>query len=163
MKFIATQVSVKPFIVWVSIPDGSYDDPESQYYKSTLVIDEQDIPENISGVCPLKIYNGKLVERTQIEMEAFAAQYTSENFIQEQKDKLNDVNLGTFNYDTETFPMDERSRLFYYAMASKPPVGDVECMTVNGDLYTLLNANITAFLGAYYTALMNYSKPTFEI
>ncbi len=157
--FKASEIVEKPLIIWnlwatseqKLIDMGEDDNP--------LILPEDEVPAVEYGVCPLKVVAGELVERTTIEMEAFEAEFNSDNFLMEQRAKLIEVNNGSFTYDSQIFPMDERSRLFYHGIDRKPPVGDVKCMTIDGDLYNLSNANITAFLGAYYTQLIALTQP----
>lgn len=165
MKFIAIQVSEKPFIVWSSIPEGSFDDPESQYFESDLVLDEKEIPETIYGVCPLKIVSGELVERTESEMLAFQSQWQEYEFLREQSQLINTINEGTFTYDSETFPMDERSRILYNAISNIvfSPDEAIELMASDGKPYTLFEADKANFLEAYYWRLYQLSKPNFPV
>ena len=157
--FKAFEIVDKPFIKWEKWADSFAQLTAMGEDDNPLILPENEVPPVEYGVCPLKVVSGELVDRTTIEMEAFEAEYNDEVFLVDQKSKLLDVNNGSFPYDSQTFPMDERSRLFYYGLSVKPPAGDVKCMTLAGDLYNLSNANITAFLGAYYTQLIALTQP----
>ena len=157
--FKAVETTEKPLIIWNLWADSFAKLTEMGEDDNPLILPEDEVPLAEYGVCPLKIVGGELVNRTTIEMEAFEAEFNSDNFLMDQRAKLTQVNNGSFTYDSQTFPMDERSRLFYHGIDRKPPVGDVKCMTIDGDLYNLSNANITAFLGAYYTQLIVLTQP----
>lgn len=159
MKFIAIELSHKPFIVWGSIPEGSFEDPESEYFESRLVLDEADVPVTVFGVCPLKIVSGKLVNRTNAELNEFKAQWNTSELLRNEKLRINTINSGSFEYDSESFPMDERSRVFYQAFDRARGIGDVKCMTTDGASYNLSNAKIDAFLDAYFLQLRLLSQP----
>ncbi|WP_264548037.1 hypothetical protein [Flavobacterium sp. N2820] len=159
MKYIAISLPEKPFIVWSSIPDGAYENPESEYFEHPLVLDEEDVPSTEFGVCPLKIVEGALVSRTPAEMTAFESQWIQSEFLRNNKLIINQVNEGSFTYDTQTFPMDERSRIFYQAFDRARGTVGVKCMTTAGALYTLPVENIDAFMDAYFSQLRELSKP----
>ena len=157
--FKAYEQTEKPLIVWSLAASTTQELETLGLDDDPLILAEDDLPEPIFGVCPLKIVAGELVARTIQEMDAFETEYNQETFLLSQSAKLDNINSGIFAYDTEEFPMDERSRIFYEAIAAKTPGGDIKLMTVNGTLYNLLNANIDAFLAAYYSELINLSQP----
>lgn len=157
--FKAFEIAEKPLIVWSLWANSEQELINMEEDDNPLILPEDEVPPVEYGVCPLKIVGGELVDRTTIEMEAFETEYIAENFLIDQANKLIDVNTGSFNFDSLAFPMDERSRLFYYGLEMKTPAGNVKCMTVDGSLYTLLNAEISNFLGAYYTQLLVLTQP----
>jgi len=157
--FKALEVVQKPFIFWQLVASsvtelealGLDDDP--------LVIQETDIPEFTYLVCPLKIVDGELVDRTVPEMEAFEAEYQVQTVISESKNKVSDLTTETFTFDGNDFFMDETSRLFYQAIDKVR--GNQKVLTTLGATYTLLDAstNIDDFLAAYYSKLRLVTKP----
>ncbi|NHN26747.1 hypothetical protein FIA58_013765 [Flavobacterium jejuense] len=147
MNFKAIEIIGKPYIYWQSTTEAL----------GGIVIDESAIPVNVFGICPLKIVAGELVDRTALELSTAEDEYNLYTFLNEQADKLNDINSGTFTYDSQTFPMDERSRLFYFSIENS--LSNEKAMTTTGELYSLLNANIPAFITAYKTALHTLSQP----
>lgn len=160
MKYYkAFEQSEKPFITWHEWASDIIELTEMGEYGNPLIVGEDYIPQFIYGICPWKIVAGELVERTQTEMDEYEVLFNKSQFLQQQKELINDVNNGTFTFDSQTFPMDERSRIFYQAMDRARGTGDVKCMTANGQLYNLTNANIDAFLDAYYLQLRTLSQP----
>ncbi|KGO89729.1 hypothetical protein [Flavobacterium suncheonense] len=160
MKFFkAIEQPQKPFITWHEWAKDIIELTEMGEYGNPLIVGEDYIPEYIYGVCPWKIEGGELVERTSGEMNAFEAEFEVETTLRENAAKISEINTGSFTYDSTDFPMDDVSRLFYTAIANEPPVGDVKCMTVDGTLYNLPNANIGAFITEYYKQLRVLAQP----
>lgn len=157
--FKAFEQTEKPLITWSLWAESFAELEKMGEDDNPLILSEDDVPAYQYGVCPLKIDGGVLVNRSTAEMDAFEIEYNDSIFLLSQLQKLDGINGGAFSYDTEEFPMDERSRLFYHAIDKKTPAGDVKMMTINGTLYNLANANIAAFLGAYYTELTTLAQP----
>ena len=116
--FKAVEIEQKPFIFWNGVANDIAELAELELFKDPLILPEDSIPNLIYGVCPLKIVSGELVERTESEMLAFQAQWEEYEFLREQSQLINNVNQGTFTYDSEIFPMDERSRILYNAISN---------------------------------------------
>lgn len=153
-KFIAVEIDTKPFIVWVS----------TNLTEGSLVVDENDIPTAIYGVCPFKIVDGELVERTSKEMEAFQLEFETKENLTNQLNLLNGINAGTFVFDMATFPMDERSRLLYDALKNtSTAIPDTMIMNFEGKAYKLTEVNKADFLEAYYAKLFELSTPNFPV
>lgn len=160
--FNAIALSGKPFISWMSV--GSFTSEEfaaSEYAGDPLVITEDKIPlpYNVFGVCPLKIDAGVLVNRTPAEMAVFETEYNIYLGVKSEPARLGDINNETFNYDRQSFPMDEVARLFYTAF-EKVGTGDQKIRTMANELYTLALLDIPNFMTAYYTRLLTVSKHT---
>lgn len=149
MNFKAIEIADKPYIFWQSTDESA----------EGIVIQEEDIPTNQFGICPLKIVDGELVERTTIEMNEAKEEFDAANFLKAQFDKLEALNNGSFTHDSQQFPMDERSRAFYAAIDSIR--GNHKLMTVDGLLYNLMDAstNIDDFMAAYFTQLRILTQP----
>lgn len=145
-RYIAVPIDTKPFIVWVS----------TNLPAEGLVVEQVNVPAPVYGVCPLKIVDGELVERTAPEMATFETEYNIEQAMKANVQRLPSINAETFLYDGKQFPMDEVSRLFYTAMEKVG--GNQKIMTIDNQLYNLLDASIPAFMAAFYSRLLNISK-----
>ena len=160
MKYYkAFETAEKPLIIWNLWADTFEKLVEMGEDDNPLILPEEDVPATQFGVCPLKIVAGELVERTVPEMEAFEDEWIISEKLVARSLLINEINSGTFTYDSKVFPMDERSRIFYQAFDRARGIGDVKCMTTDGGLYNLTNANIDAFLDAYFLQLRALSQP----
>ena len=157
--FKAFETIEKPLIIWNLWADTFEKLVEMGEDDNPLILPEEDVPATQFGVCPLKIVAGELVERTVPEMEAFEEEFLLSELLVQQAQLITSINEGTFTYDSKVFPMDERSRIFYQAFDRARGIGDVKCMTSDGKLYTLINANIDAFLDEYFLQLRALSQP----
>lgn len=154
--FIAVESAEKPFILWASVANSTAEYEALGFDTNPLVLAETDKPEPLYGVCPFKIVAGELVFRTNSEMNAFQDEYNIRQAMIANVERLPIINDNTFTYDSKLFPMDEVSRLFYTAMEKIG--GNQKIMTTSNEVYSLLNANIAAFMTAYYTKLLLISK-----
>ena len=157
--FKAFEIVEKPLIKWEKWADSLAQLTAMGEEDNPLILAEEDIPAIEFGICPLKIVTGHLVARTSPEMDEYESQWESSEFLAEQKALQTAINNGTFTYDSQTFPMDERSRIFYQAFDRARGIGDVKCMTATGHLYSLDNSNIDDFLDAYFLRLRTLSQP----
>lgn len=157
--FKAVEIEQKPFIFWNGVANDIAELAELELFEDPLILPEDSIPKLIYGICPLKIVTGHLVARTSPEMDKYESQWEASEFLAEQKALQTAINNGTFTYDSQTFPMDERSRIFYQAFDRARGLGDVKCMTATGHLYSLDNSNIDDFLDAYFLRLRTLSQP----
>ena len=107
--FKAVEIEQKPFIFWNGVANDIAELAELELFKDPLILPEDSIPNLIYGVCPLKIVSGELVERTESEMLAFQAQWEEYEFLREQSQLINNVNQGTFTYDSEIFAVIKKS------------------------------------------------------
>ncbi|WP_264520401.1 hypothetical protein [Flavobacterium sp. N1994] len=151
----------KPFISWNSV--GNFTPTEfaaSEYADDPLIISEDDLPNpiNVFGVCPLKIVSGVLEDRTPGEMAVFETEYNIIMGVKSERLKKQAIDDDKFTYDGQQFPMDEVSRLFYLAIEKNR--GNSKIKTMSNTLYSLLDANIDAFLAAYYSRLLTISQHT---
>jgi hypothetical protein len=149
MNFKAIEIEDKPYIYWQST-----DEPVEG-----IVVLEENIPANQFGICPLKIVAGELVARTTIEMNTAKDEFDAANFLQAQFNKIDHVNNGSFTYDSQQFPMDERSRVFYHSIDKLR--GNAKLMTTTGNLYDLTDTatNIDDFLAAFYAQVKLLTQP----
>lgn len=157
--FKAVEIEQKPFIFWNGVANDIAELAELELFEDPLILPEDSIPKLIYGVCPLKIVDGELVERTSAEMSAFKLEYNKQLFLQDQYNKLDQIESGHFTYDSFDFPMDKRSRIFYEAFDRARGKGNINCMTVDGELYELDPAEIDAFLDQYFQRLKELSQP----
>lgn len=158
MWYKAREIVSKPYIFW-DLVAKTVEEYQAGYDDDPLVLSRGDIPDYVFGICPLKIVGGSLEERSPAELATAEDEYNIVVKLDQNKLLINDIDTGTFTYDSKVFPMDQVSRLFYTAFESAPPAGDVKCMTTEGLLYSLPNANIGAFMTAFYTQLRILSQP----
>lgn len=158
MWYKAREITGKPYIMWDLVAKTTEEYTEL-YEDDPLVMNKADIPAFEFGICPLKIVTGSLVERTVGEMETAENEYLVKLKLGENKSLIDSIEKSSFTYDSKTFPMDQVSRLFYSGLDKAPPGGDAKCMTTDGTLYNLPNANISAFVTAFYTQLRILSQP----
>jgi hypothetical protein len=152
MNFVkAQQLLVKPFIAWYSIKNFADGDP--------LVIPESGRPENIFGVCPWKIVEGELVDRTTGEMEAFELEYLSELALRTDERKIDNVRNLNFNYEGKYYPMNETARLYYHAIQNYTTGTHVNVRSLTG-VESIAVADISAFLEDYYKTIAGTLEPT---
>lgn len=165
MRYLkATEIAFKPFIFWNGVANSIEELTDLGLEDDPLVLPEKEIPTNIYGVCPLKIVAGQLVDRTSGEMSVFATEYETQENLTEQLSLLQGINTGTFNFDFQTFPMDERSRLLYDALKNTASaIPDTMIMNNEAKPYELINDNKEAFLEAYYAKLLELSTPNFPV
>ena len=152
MRFKAIEVEIKPFIVWL----------ETTEPLGSLVVPESEVPATQSGVCPLKIVDGELYERTPEEMEDFETEWLSSQKINEQYaiiEKLKNTAVAFFNYGGKNFPMNESARAYYLAIEKTTGKESYDVMTVDGSTAELVAANKAAFLDAYYEKLLELIQP----
>ncbi|WP_445720216.1 hypothetical protein [Flavobacterium sp.] len=162
--FKAFETIAKPLIIWNLWADSLEKLTEMGEDDNPLILPEDDVPATVYGVCPLKIVDGELVNRTSLEMSEFETEYGIEKDLIDQFSLLNFINTGTFDFDFGTFPMDERSRLLYDALNNTTTaIPDTLIMNFEGKPYTLTNANKTGFLEAYYAKLLLLSTPNFAV
>lgn len=150
MKFYkAFESETKPFIRWMGwaknidelILMGEADNP--------LILPAELLPDYIYSVCPYKIVDGELVNRTEAEMAVFEAEFEERTSFITEANKINDINKATFNHAGNFYPMHEAARLRYFAIAGDAP-GNQNFMTVTGAVITILEADLPTFLNKFY-------------
>ena len=162
--FKAFETVEKPLIIWNLWAESLDKLIEMGEDDNPLILPEEDVPTTTFGVCPLKIVGGELVSRTPLEMSDFEVEYETQENLTEQLGLLEGINTGTFDFDMQTFPMDERSRLLYDALKNTASaIPDTMIMNFEGKPYGLINANKAAFLEAYYAKLFELSTPNFPV
>jgi len=155
--FKAFEIAEKPFITWHGWAKDIVELTEMGEFSNPLIVAENVIPAQIYGICPWKIEGGELVERTAPELAVLEEEFLLAETISEFKDKVSAVEGGSFLYSGKYFPMHEAARLFYYAV--KNQLGDNSVITVNGEEFSLIEANIDAFYYEYTKQLLNLTKP----
>lgn len=152
MRFKAIEVEIKPFIVWL----------ETTEPLGSLVVPESEVPATQFGVCPLKIVDGELYERTAEEMEDFETEWLSSQKINEQYaiiDRLKNTAVAFFTYGGKNFPMNDSARAYYLAIEKTTAKESYDVLTVDGSTAELISANKAAFLEAYYEKLIELTQP----
>ena len=163
--FKAVEIKQKPFIFWNGIANDIAELAELELFEDPLILAEDSIPKLIYGVCPLKIVGGELVNRTSLEMSDFQYEYELQQNLNEQYSLIKGINNGTFTYDSQIFPMDERSRILYNAISNIvfSPDEAINLMASDGKQYNLFEVDKAGFLEAYYWRLYQLSKPNFPV
>jgi hypothetical protein len=148
-RYKAIEIPTKPLIIWNS---GTFaaNDP--------LVLREDEIPAYQFGVCPLKIVGGELVERTELEMDAFEVEFVREQALKAQAATADAVEEGFFMYGGVNYPMNQAAYLRYLAMANKRPA-TTNLQSIDGGVVALALADIDAFMEAFYDKMYNLTEP----
>lgn len=144
-----------PFINWALWADSLEKLEKMELTDDPLIRDKGDIPENVYGVCPLKIVDGLLIERTAAEMNEFRVGYERKIILNGSASKLKDINSGVFSYDGNIYPMFEAARIRYMAVAMDTTSSDTEFMTIKGEIITIHESFLPAFFNAYYKNLQS--------
>lgn len=152
MNFLAVEIVTKPLIIFVgtNMPLGS------------LVVAKNSVPNTIFGVCPWKIVDGELVNRTPEEMAEFETEWLAAQKINSQTiavEKLKSSVDAKFTYAGKSFPMNEGARLYYQAMEKTTGKASYNVIAVDGGIVELLVANKADFLQAYYDKLLELTEP----
>lgn len=157
--FKAIEIVNKPLILWQLVASSIEDYFALGLETDNLVLPEFLVPDFVFGVCPLKVVDNDLVDRTIPEMELFEAEYEVKLIITESQNKVTYLKTETFAFDGKNFFMDESSRLFYSAIEKLR--GNQKVLATDGSIYSLLDSstNIDDFLEAYYEKLMLVTKP----
>lgn len=148
-RFKAIGLDHKPYLHWAGTNEPL----------GALVVNEVDVPAYIYGVSPWYIVDGELVERTTLEMEAFEDEYNIQIGVKSEALRLESINKESFTYDSNDFPMDEVSRLFYTAIEKTSPANS-KIRTMNNTAYNLADTDISSFMASYYEKLLLISKHT---
>lgn len=158
--FSAISLVDKPFVSFDSIGNFTLEEfAASPYASDPLIVKRSEVPNYAFGVCTAKIVGGVLVNRTPAEMAVFEAEYNVIMGVRSEAARIGTINLEKFTYDSNEFPMDEVSRLFYLAMEKNAPVSH-KVRTMANTEYALDSGDIGAFLDAFYARLLLISKHT---
>ena len=139
MKFYkAVATDDRPFIYWNGLAANNIDDLIALgLADDPLVLPDELLPNFQYGVCPLKIVGGELVERTEIEMDAFEVAYNQRQAVAAEATKIEQINRGKFNHAGNLYPMHEAARLRYMACAFDDPANQ-NFMDVTGVVHNIL-------------------------
>jgi hypothetical protein len=152
----AEPVNNKPFIYWHLWANSIEELQALGYEDDPLIIAEADMPDYQFGVCPMKIVDGQLVNRTAQEMEDFESEFIASSGFRTYGAKIADVNKALFVYDGKSFPMHDAARLFYGCIQRTAANYKVQHSTGIVDVF---QADIPAFLDAYYNKLQTLTQP----
>ena len=143
----------KPFIIWSLFANSLVELQALGLEDDPLIVKETSIPDNVYDVCPLKIVDGELVDRTVPEMEDFEAEYDTAVIISGQANIVEVLKTQTFAFDGQTFPMHDSARLIYETYETLG--GNRKIITSDGQEYDLLDEEIENFMIAYRNELVN--------
>jgi hypothetical protein len=154
----AKPTAQKPYIYFQSCANSLEELIAKGLENDPLVLPEELLPVLVYDVYSIKIVSGELVERTVPEMEAFEDEYNTEQSIRSNI-AMSAINTGTFTYASNSFPMNERARLFYQVIEKVP--GNYKVMKVDGSLFDLIDTstNRADFIAAFYLKLNELTKP----
>lgn len=151
--FKAFAIDVKPFIQWDCFANSEAEYMELGLNTDHRVMRESDIPANQYGVCPLRINeSGELVARSISEMESYQAAYNNDIAEKQYKSQITSINQNTFDYEGQTFFMDELTRLAINEVSNSNQELSLRVRTTNG-FYNLTVANIAGVRQAYHSKL----------
>lgn len=151
--FKALELDNKPFVQWNSVAHSLKELQDLGMENDPLVLPENEVPAFEFGVCPLKVFEGQLVSRRQEEMDMFEQEFLQNQKLKEQGNSINAINEGTFEYNTEVFPLNETARLRYSLIKALNPKS-LTVITSKGKSYILDTSEFDAFLTAYYSELL---------
>ncbi|GEP52389.1 hypothetical protein FNO01nite_30610 [Flavobacterium noncentrifugens] len=123
-----------------------------------LILPENEVPENIYGVCPLKFDNGILVARDEIEMETYQVVFEQKSAILTAAESIQTIGSDKFTYGSNDYPMHQAAQLRYAAVAASPK--GIDMMNVKGEIVHIASANLSAFLNAYYDKIIEITNYT---
>lgn len=155
--FRAIEIEQKPFIQWDCWATNDEDYKTLGLDRDPLVMAEEDIPAFKYGVCPLKIVDGQLVERTETEMLSYQAEYNQKADTDRYAGTIQDVDKGFFEFNREKFPLHPSARLLY-DIAEKEQLTTV-FQTIDGKRIAIDSKELTTFSAAARTAIKNIVQP----
>jgi hypothetical protein len=110
------------------------------------------IPELENGVYVKKVVNGEVVDRPQIEIDAYERIYAVHQI---NKNQWNELYFNTFTFDGVQFLLDKKSIWYYESLRGKAVDTDVQA--VDG-IYTVLHTDKEAFIVAYENKMKEILK-----
>lgn len=140
---------MKPFVVWL----------ETTEPLGSLVVQENEVPETQFGVCPLKIVDGELLDRTSEEMEVFELEFLQSSSLLTDKYKIKLLDGITFSYGGKTYPMHETARLYYHTI-DKYRFGTHKNVRSLTGVESISVDDIDDFLQEYYKVVEGTLMPT---
>jgi hypothetical protein len=149
-----------PWIQWQEVAEFETTEAfeASDWADNPLVKAKSDIVQ-VFGAYAYRIVDGEFVDRTEAELAEQESEYVIKNALLSDRNRLQSINDNSFTYDSNEFPMDEVSRLFYETMAKLEPISS-KIRTMENTEYALEAANIPAFINEYYKKLLNITKHT---
>lgn len=125
--FKAKELQNKPFIQWESVALSLKELQDLGLDDDPLIIAESDIPDFIFGVCPYKIVEGQLVERTTQEMDEFEIEYNTKTIdfiikeIERNQNRIDSLKSIGEDYSLEENKLNEL-RIEYQFLKNKEQV-----------------------------------------
>lgn len=160
--FKAIAVDVKPLIHWTCVAKNATELDMLGLSDDPLVLPEDQVPAYIYNVCPLKIVEGELVNRTPMEMSLYESEFLEKQKINNQSQissKLENSSDAFFTFLTKDFPMNQTARLHYLAIQNTTGKTEYNVMTTNGMTVEITAANKADFLEAYHEKLLQLTQP----
>lgn len=125
--FKAKELQDKPFIQWESVALSLKELQDLGLDDDPLIVSESDIPDFIFGVCPYKIVEGQLVERTAQEMNEFEIEYNTKTIdfiikeIERNQNRIDSLKSIGEDYSLEENKLNEL-RIEYQFLKNKEQV-----------------------------------------
>lgn len=156
----AFETASKPYVIWCGVGNfvttAAFE--ASPFYEDPMVVPATSIVSQ-DGVFTLHIVSGVLVAWTASELSNFRDENNIIKGLRTDAQRINAINNDKFTYDGNDFPMDEVSRLFYACIEKTAP-STSKLRTMANTAYALSDANIAAFMTAYYEHLLLITKHT---
>jgi hypothetical protein len=153
MKYYkAKEIGTIPFIIWNEVAANIKELEALNLDNDPLVRRFDLIPANLYGVCPLKIDNGQLVDRSIEEMANYENQYQIKTALQRAQSKINVLRVESFRFGDYDFPLDDASRELYNAIAVVK--GEIAVMSIIGEKIDITAGQIDDFVLAFNNKTM---------
>lgn len=158
--FKGIQLLQYPWVMFYKVAEFATDEDfeESEWATDPLVKREPDIIQ-VFGAYSYRIVDGEFVDRTEEELEIQESDYLIKNALAVDRNRIQTISDSSFTYDSNDFPMDEVSRLFYTTMEKIKPASN-KIRTMANTAYALNAVDIPAFMDEYYKKLITISKHT---
>jgi len=154
--FKAVPTDEKPFVHFAGWADSLAELTEMGEFENPLIVAEDQIVYQF-GVFTMRIVDGALVDWTPEEMDTFEAEYNQKQLVSAESAKVGVIDNEKFVYSSKSYPLHPAARLRYMAIEADNGK-DVQVMTITGEIVTVAEANIPAFMNAYYTKLYNLTN-----
>jgi|GEM_PF-3799084 len=156
----ASQEIDKPFITWDLWAKSEEQLIAMEENENPLILPENEVPQNQFGVCPMKIDEGVLVLRDEVEMQGYEIEYNQRKTLITAAKRANIIKAAEFVYGAHSYPMHNAAQMRYNAVAASPK--GIDMMTVNGDIVNISSGNLPGFLDAYYNKIIEVTNYTIE-
>lgn len=152
--FKAIEIPQKPFIQWDCYANSFEEFKLLKLDNDHTIMQEDHIPANVNGVCPLKIVNGELVNRDAAETIPYEGEHINKIKNGTFKGQINVLNTKTFEYQGEQFFLHDSARLLYETI-DRAKLDKIEVKTADSTYFLSVN-EMPDFMDSYQTALVNH-------